>query len=223
MPLRIHPNKRQTKINWAGATIADNNIVSQALGGGSSLVTAGTGQALLTISDNTVSSRVTIENAPEIANSQDNSFAATRFPYFVVDFAVNTQKSNQNIFIGFRQTGTNTSMPVNTENHFGIAYEGQQVANSRWTWVNANGTTRYTLPFADSNIANVTKYRVEGHLFSDHILFVLGSASGVVRTIRQTVLLPTGNMDWQVLFTSLGTGAAASSYLTIGTMIFEED
>lgn len=214
------PNVREVRITWEDDGVAGDYQVANNDGGAGSSSAGGTGQVVQAIQDD-AASVARLENQAEQNNALDTSFNASRHPYMRAEFAISDTATNLQgyggFFVGLRETLGDAAPDDAAENFAGV-----------WYNLLANGLYCRTGDGAgnDNNSSQVDwtanqRYVVE-------IIFT-GSAvqiwlNGVIQ-LNATSNLPTGDLEWQLLFYSDGTGAGVANikYMTHGQVLLQED
>lgn len=208
--LALHKFVREVRLNWCNLDLGEENVDTHQSVANSTIAADGTGQIVITNDDNAVAYAYA-QIRPESAGL-DNSFNASRSPYFRQEFAVNQNVANMGIFIGLRQT-PGQALPVSAAEHaFGLVWTG-----TIWQFQSMNAST---VDASGSQTINTnTRYVVE-------MLLIAGTSvecylNGVL--VDTLTVVPTGNLEWSVLGESDGGGGATQTDLTIGTAIIQED
>lgn len=204
----IHKFVREVVINFEHT---DN--LGGGSGGGGNQSLAGTGQYELHIDDDVNGSNAYICEKAEDANTKDTSFNVSRNPYGRFEFCNEDVKACQVAFIGFRRTPSG-SVPPSNEVHAGLWLD-----NSTWFAGTGDGASSSTGAVAQP--AEGARHVLEVLVVSaTEVEFYIDGV--LVRTM--TVTLPTGDLEWTVLFFSEGTGGVGEhSYFTVGKIIAQED
>lgn len=209
----LHRYVREVCIGWEDDDPADWQLVAVSNGGGDRNP-GGTGQWVLSVRENAANDAFYFANQPEQNNAFDTSWAVSRNPYGRFEFALDGLDSWLDVWIGFRQTVAVTVPAAAAENYAGLHFDG-----TNWNAEVADGST-------ESQSGNLTCAAGQRHVVeilivsATNVLFYL---DGVLQ-YTATANLPTGDLDWTVLFYSDGGGGGATtSYMTVGRMIFQED
>jgi len=206
----LHKFIREIVVNWEDDGSANYSMQTPTTGNGT-FAMGGFGQARLDVDNNAVST-VYVRGIGEQNNALDNSFNASRSPYYRQEFAISQNTSDQGVFIGLRQT-PGTALPAYTTEHFfGLVWTG-----AIWIFQTGNASTQDVS--GTQTITPDTRYVVE---------FLLVAATKVECYLNGTLIdtltvVPTGDLEWSALMESDGSGGATHTYLTLGKVILQED
>ena len=208
------PNIREVRIPWETNTVTgskpDVQVTFTETGAGSEIRRGGTGQISMKVDNDAGGARsCEIEQESEISPALDNQWFVTNKPYMRVEFAMDVDLANAEIFIGFRTT-PGGDRPT-TEHHAGIQWTGTQ-----WQSTHAAGT-QGTEALSNAPV-QAGRNIVEIYINSSTDLEIW------INGVRQTVIttnLPTSNMDWQVLLQTDGAGAG-DAVMTVGEIILQQ-
>lgn len=215
--MRVNPNIREVRINWNlkdenANSQPDHNVTYTETGGGSEIRPGGTGQITMKVDNDAGGARsCEIENETELNNSLDNAWTVSKNPYMRLEFSLNAEDSDADIFIGFRTT-PDVNAPTGAEVHAGLLWTG--IAN--WQISSGDGTTS-TINL-DTDPTAGARNIVEIYVTSTSVEIYL---NGVLSTIK-TTNPPTGTMEWHILLDTDG-GGSDDSILTLGQLIFQEE
>lgn len=203
----IHKFVREEIVNWQSK---DN--LGGASGGGGNQDLAGDGQYYLVVDDDGAGSNAYVSNDNADTNAKETAYNASRSPYGRFEFNLDTLKSCQTMFIGFRTT------PGHSEPAGAEKYAGLKLQSSTYSVVVSDGTA------ASHGISSPT-------INVRHVLEILIVAATKVEfyidgvlVYTHTTKLPTGDLYWTAFLYSNGTGGVGEkTYLTLGQFQIQED
>jgi len=202
---------REIEIDWENDAFGANNVDPTESVANSSIEMGGTGQCVITVDDN-ASAYGYIKLLAEQNNALDNSFNASRSPYYRQEFAISQNVANTGIFLGMRQTPGQALPNYAAENFFGLVWTG-----TIWVFQTGDGTSQDVS--GTQTINTDTRYVIEFLLLSG--TSVECYLNGVL--IDTLTVDPTGDLEWSVLVESDGAGGATQTHLTVGKVILQED
>lgn len=202
---------RQVTQTWESDDPVDQQVTIATTGGGDRNP-GGPGQWVFSVRENAADT-VYVSNKAEQNNAADTSWAASRNPYGCFPFYLDGNDSWLDLWIGFRQT-LGAAVPVAAaEKYCGIHFDG-----TTWYSETADGT-------AETQNAQTALAAGQWHVIEILIISetsVIFAVDGTVVEIH-TANLPTGDLDWQLLMISDGSGGGATTtYLTIGELLLQE-
>jgi hypothetical protein len=204
----IHKYVREVVIDWESA---DN--MGGGSGGGGNQNLAGVGQYLLYVDDDNAGSNAYVDNNNTAANAKDVAFNVGRNPYLRMEFNLDSLKTCQQIFIGFR-SATSGNWISSAENYAGLVIDGGTYAAY---WCDGSTPSAHGLSAPTINVRHVLEILI---ISATEIEFYIDG----VLVYTATGNLPTGDLDWACLLYSDGTGGIGEhSYLTLGKGILQED
>jgi len=206
----IHRFVREVLLTWPNKDIGEDQVESHESVANSSIGADGTGQIVLTSVDN-ASAYIYVQTEAE-TNGQDNSFNASRSPYYRQEFAVSQNVSDAGIFIGLRQTPGDSLPDYSAEHFFGFVWTGA-------IWIFQTGNASAQDVSGTQTITANKRYVVEFLLTST--VSVECYLNGVL--IDTLTVVPTGDLEWSVLLETDGGGGATETHLTLGMGIIQED
>ncbi|GAH73306.1 unnamed protein product, partial [marine sediment metagenome] len=204
----LHKFIREVVVNWEDDGSANYSMQTPTTGSGTFSM-GGFGQAVLEIANDAVGT-VYVRGIAEQNNALDNSFNASRSPYYRQEFAIDRNAADTGVFIGLRQT-PGVALPISASEHaFGLVWTG-----AMWQFQSMNAST---VDASGTQTINVdTRYVVE---------FLLISETSVECYLNGTLIdtltvVPTGDLEWSVLLETDGGGGGTSTYLTLGKPILQ--
>lgn len=195
-------------------TVASDYQIGQETHGTGALGRGGTNQAVLAVTENGAGDSM-LYNEAEQNNAQDTSFNTGRNPYLRAEFAVNRPSGSNEVFIGFRTTRNGAARPLPAAE----SYACFMFTGAIWVFECGDASGNQDTSGSQTITAD-TRYVVE-------ILIIGGTSvecylNGVlVDTL--TTGLPTGDLDWQILLLTDGSGGANVARLTCCDPEFQED
>lgn len=211
----------ERRISWddPAVGVGPNGVFDTATGAGTGFLAGGSGQKVLQVSDNQVGTR-RVELTAAINNGLAIVWEPAKNPYLRIGFNMAAGlfgRTNLKWFIGLRATPSGTALPVAAEHHMGLRFDGSQAANNRFAFVRSDGTLGTSL-FNDAVITGGSQ-AVEMEMVS--AMDIQFRIDGVVIAAPAT-LLPTTNLQWQLLIISDGTGGGTTSEVTIREIILQK-
>jgi hypothetical protein len=204
----IHKFVREIVVNWESA---DN--MGGGSGGGGNQNLAGVGQYLLYVDDDNAGSNAYVDGNNAAANSKATPVNASRNPYGRFEFNLDSLKTCQQVFIGFRTTPSGNWIGA-AEKYAGLVIYGGTYA---CYWNDGSTPSGGGISSPTINTRHVVEILIIG---GDSVEFYLDGV--LVKTA--TGALPTGDLHWTELLFSDGSGGIGEhSYLTLGKVIIQED
>jgi hypothetical protein len=214
----IPKNIREVTLNWEDDDVSANyQVTKRESGVGASVHDGGTGQIVIEITGNS-DGDAGMENEAAQNSALSTAFAAARHPYGRFEFAIDDTPTNLAAFgaafIGFRQTLGDDVPDATLENFAGFWYYRSAIGIYPAVGDGAAQTSGTVLSFAAS-----TRYIVEIYITGSSVEFWVNG----VLLYEATTHLPTGALEWQILFDSGGGGGAVTKHMTVGKAILQEN